>query len=35
MRVMVRMVDAIHQRDVGLAGQHHRQCHADDGNRAS
>ncbi len=35
MRVMVRVVDAVHQRDIGLARQHDRERHAQDGDRCS
>ena len=34
MKMMVRVLDAIHQRNIGLAGQHHGERHAEDGNRA-
>ena len=35
MHVMLRMLDAVHQRDVGLPGQHDGERHADDGDPAS
>ena len=31
MNVMVRVLDAVHERNIGLAGQHHRERHADHG----
>ena len=33
--VVIRMLDLVHQRDIGLAGQHHRQRHAKDGDGAA
>jgi hypothetical protein len=33
--MVVRMLDLVHQRDIGLPGQHHRQRHAKDGDSAS
>ncbi len=33
MRVMLLMLDAVHQPKVGLRGQHGRHCHANHGNR--
>jgi len=33
--VVLRMFDTVHQRDIGLAGEHHRQRHAEDGDRPS
>ena len=35
MNVMMGVIDAVHQRDVGLPGQHDGQRHAQNGDRAS
>jgi hypothetical protein len=35
MQVMMGVIDAVHQRDVGLPGQHDGQRHAQNGHRAS
>jgi len=35
MNMVMGVVDAVHQRDVGLSGQHDGHRHAQDGNRAS